>query len=266
MADIKWKRKGTRWTIKKAVSLSPIEIQRMNTEQRAELAQFLHSQFLTRNAQFKRSGTQGYALTKLIDDMKFVSDKFGMDMNPFDTVVRARGKSRILSSTYANRKNPQNALATYIGLMQDFFSAKSSTVKGWREIGEEQDRRLFGERVVGIRAGRRYKNRTDIRYIKEIRYRMSDAERNTFWKVYRELYKSGAWTGITSYDSEDQRTVARHWQSGDFDKKDFDAAYAAMTRLLNTRPDFLPEHKAGDFGDPTQRIEERGDFYDDAFD
>ncbi len=257
MATLSWKGTGKKWTLKSALAVNPIELARMNTPQRAELAQFFRNQYVTRLRSFQRAGTTGYALVKLEEDMKEVRDKMGINMNPLDLVVRAKGKRRVLGEAYADRKNPQNALATYVTLMQDFFSAKSSTVKGWRQIGEEQDRRLFGEKIVGIRKGRSYKNRTQIRYVKDIAHRMSDEERIMFWKVYREAYRSD-WVALWSYSSADQKEFASKWMAGDFNHLDFEEAYVRMASLLDARPDVLPEHAGGVWGDPTLPNEEGG--------
>lgn len=237
MASLTWAPTGAKWTLKKALAIGPLKLLSMRTEERAELAQFLRSQYAARRAQFTRAGVTGYAMVKLEEDMQEVSEKLGIDMNPHDTVVRTRGGKRYLSKVYAERKNPQNVLATYITLMQDFFNSKSSTVKGWRKIGLEQDLRLFGAKSK--------------RASKTPKYRMSDDERVNFWKVYHELTKT-EYTKVQDYSSESQYMVAQLWQSGDFDKSDFEVAYARLSELLNSRPDFLPESSPGDPKDPFQ--------------
>ena len=223
-AKVKWRPLKAKWTLAKALAVDPLQLKSMATPQKAELAQFLHSQFSARLSQFTRAGTVGYAVAKLAEDMDFSSKKMLMDMNPFDNIVTTRGKNRVLARAYANRKNPQNALSTYITLMQDFFSSKSSTVKGWRSIGYEQDKRIFGE----VKVGRK----------KVLKYQMTDAERINFWRVYKELYKTD-WIPITSYSSESQREVGQLWVSGDFNKLDFDEAYAKLAELLDIILDYI---------------------------
>ncbi len=257
MADTRWKGVGRKWTLKKALDVSPLAILKMDTRSRAELAQFLYTQYRARERTFIKSGVTGYAMVKLKEDMTALNNKLGMDMTLDSPIVTNKGRMRVLSPTYADRKNPQNALMTYITLLQDFFTAKSSTVKGWKQIGEDQDRRLFGERVVSVSAGRKYKNRTVLKYKTEIAHRMSDAERVMFWKVYREAYKAD-WVNIHSYSSNDQREFATLWMNGTFNHMDIEEAFNAMSKLLSERPDFLPEHPPGVWDDPTALNEEGG--------
>ena len=257
MAETKWKRAGKKWTLKEALSVGPIRLRGMKTEERAELAQFLKSQFTLRLNQFTKAGTIGYAVHKLAKDMEHVSAKLGMKMDPFMNVVTRKGKTRVLAANFAERKNPQNALATYITLMQDFFTAKSSTVRGWREIGENQDRQLFGE-ITTIKPGRLFKKKQNLIYEKQIAYRMTDAERITFWTVYDMLRKT-RWTPLTQkYAAGGQKDFSTLWMTGSFDKRDIEAAYAEMSRLMQGQLDHIEEHKSGDSLDPTRQDEEGG--------
>ena len=210
----------------------------MNTPERAELAQFLRNQFNTRLRTFTKAGTLGFAVTKLVDDMSEVSENLMINMNPSDPIVTSKGKQRVLAREYAMRKNPQNALASYVVLMQDFFKAKSSTVAGWRKIGKEQDERIFGTHKEGRKT--------------VANYQMTDEERTNFWKVYRELYRTD-WISIHDYSSDSQREVGSFWQSGTFDKADFESAYNALVEKLNAKPKFLPEHEPGNENDPFQQ-------------
>lgn len=244
-AKVKWRPLKAKWTLAKALAVDPLQLKSMATPQKAELAQFLHSQFSARLSQFTRAGTVGYAVAKLAEDMDFSSKKMLMDMNPFDNIVTTRGKNRVLARAYANRKNPQNALSTYVTLMQDFFNSKSSTVKGWRSIGYEQDKRIFGEIKVGRKT--------------VLKYQMTDAERINFWRVYKELYKTD-WVPITSYSSESQREVGQLWMSGDFNKLDFDEAYAKLAELLDARPDVIKESAPGNPADFSQQGGVGGDY------
>lgn len=243
-AKLSWRPLKAKWTLSKALAVDPLQLKSMATPQKAELAQFLRNQFSSRLSQFTRAGTVGYAVAKLAEDMDSSSKKMLMDMNPFDPIVTTRGKNRVLARAYANRKNPQNALATYITLMQDFFNSKSSSVSGWREIGYEQDKRIFGTGKVGRKT--------------VLNYQMTDAERINFWRVYKELYKTD-WIPITSYSSDSQREVGQLWMSGDFSKLDFEAAYAKLAELLDARPDVIKETKPGNPADFTRQAGVGGD-------
>lgn len=63
----------------------------------------------------------------------------------------------------------RNQLVLEIVMLQDFFNAKTSTVKGIREVYKEQDKRIFGEDRRGRPA------RT-----------MSQEERDRYWALYNE--------------------------------------------------------------------------------
>ena len=258
MVKISWKSTGRKWNLEAATHVGLAELMRMNTQERAELAQFLRNQFNTRVNSFVRANTIGYAISKLVQDMTDVSEKLGVNLDPFSPVVIQRGRTRILSSVFSERKNPQNALASYITMMQDFFQAKSSTVKGWREIGKEQDERIFGL-VTKVLPGRKYKKKQNIKYVTTLKYEMSDAERIMFWKVYREITKTG-WTSINDYSSDSQRLFGTKWMSGDFNHLDFEEAYKRMEELLNAKPESIEEHVPGIAGDFFQQ---EGGFDDD---
>lgn len=258
MATISWKSTGRKWNLEAATNVGLLTIMKMKTEERAELAQFLRNQFNTRVNSFIRANTVGYAVSKLVEDMANVSEKLGVDLDPFDPVVVAKGRRRYLSPAFADRKNPQNALASYITMMQDFFKSKSSTVKGWREIGKEQDERIFGL-VTRVIPGREYKKRQNIKYETRLKYEMTDAERIMFWKVYRDIQKTG-WTSINDYSSGSQRIFGTKWMSGDFNHLDFEEAYARMVDMLNEKPASIEEHAPGIAGDFFQQ---EGGFDDD---
>lgn len=252
MAITSWKGSSTKWTLQAALDVSPMRLAIMDTQKRAELAQFLQGQVSRRLATFQRAGENGYAVWKLGEDFQKINEKLNIDMSPYEPVLKVKGRTRTLSPIFADRKNPQNALAGYINIMQDFLSAKSSTVKGWRKIKEAQDYRLFGweERVPTKKVG----NRQYYKTVKHLDYRMSDEERKTFWKVYRELYKS-PWNPINSYDSDIQRKFGSIWVTGKFDKTDFETALAKMQEMIDERPDFLRESAPGTSGDPTVRAQ-----------
>ena len=82
MATLRWKPLKSRWTLAKALAVGTMELNRMNTPERAELAQFLRNQFSTRLRTFTKAGTLGYAATKLVDDMTEVSENLMINMNP----------------------------------------------------------------------------------------------------------------------------------------------------------------------------------------
>ena len=265
MAKISWSGPSKKWTLKEAASVSPMRIAIMDTRKRAELAQFLRNQFQTRLSQFAQAGEIGYALAKLGEDFEKLNARLGIELNPFDNVLTGK-KVRKLSPVFANRSNPQNALGAYINIMQDFFNAKTSTLKGWRRVKEAQDYRLFGhdEQIPGRKVG----NRQYYRTVHVIDYEMTDAERIVFWRTYQSLKKSG-WTEINSFDSDVQRKFGTVWRTGKFDKTDIEAAYNEMLKIFDTRPESLRESAPGNVTDPTRpdRVSGTvdgldGDYYD----
>lgn len=261
--DISWKGRGRKWSLAAAQNVGLLELMKMNTRQRAELAQFYRNQFILRTDQFARSGRVGYALAKVLKDMEDVNKKLNFHMDPFNPIVVTHKSVHYLSPEWAERKNPQNALASYINIMQDFFKAKSSTVKGWNAIGLAQDKRLFGTLVTNVsryhwkrnpdgsyalnEKGRRIKE-WYTQTVEHPEYSMSDAERIMFWRVYEEVRKTG-WNGINDYSSDSQRLFATKWQKGDFNRLDFESAYKVLTDMLDERPKGFEEHVPGIKGD-----------------
>ena len=250
MATISWNNPGkSKWTLKEALEVSPMRLAVMNTEKRAELAQFLRNQFKSRMSQFTRAGEISPALSTLSYDFTELNKKLGMDLDPFENVVTGNRKLHKLAGDFATRSNPQNALAAYITVMQNFFASKTSTLKGWRDYKQEQDYRLFGhiekEKSKYVRGRQYYRNK------KVLDYEMTDAERVVFWKVYRDLKKSG-WTEINSYDSDIQRKFGSVWRTGKFNKEDIEEAYAKMLEVFDNRPESMRENAPGTSGDPTQ--------------
>lgn len=244
MAKTTWKGAGRRWTVSDVVELGPLAINRMNTQEKAELAQFLSNQYNARLRQFTKAGVESYAFEKYTRGVEEWARVFGVNINAGDKIVYTKGKQRYLNPELASKKNPQNILGGYIMQLQALLKSKTGTVKGWRDVAKAQDIRLFGgvQRGKGIQPKRR----------------MSDDERKIFWRVYQELKRSG-WTSTSLYGSDVQKLYASKWISGDFSKVNFDEAYATMLKIMNESPDFIHESKEGSTGDPTQREDAFGD-------
>lgn len=230
MADTHWMRKGMkRWTIKEAMGVSLIDRLNMSTPERANLAQFLQNELIKRERQFKRAGIKGFALTKLEQEWGVVEEFTGISLHT--PIIEQWGKFDALSPSYMAMRNPSNQLSSYIAHLLDFFAAKSSTVRGWRAIGLEQDNRLFGKQYqTGKRAGQWY----------GAKMHLTDEERTRFWQLYHELYNAG-WSGIHDYSSESQREVASFFIKGQFNKdEDISRAVAAWRQLKNNVPESYP--------------------------
>lgn len=252
---IRWKSIPNKWTLKEATEIGTFAILKMNTQERAELAQFLHNQFNLRANTFVRANSIPYAFTKIGQDYYkeitvdghplSIASRMGIELD--DNVVVYNGRYRTLNPALAEKSNPQNALISYIILHQDFFRAKSSTVTGWREIGKKENMRLFGtvERTRRVQyidenGKRRYRYETfDVP-----KYEMAEAERRAFWSVYEEARKT-PWISINDYSSDSQREFARVWMKGNFNHTDFESALKAVEEILDKRPRFLREKAVG---------------------
>lgn len=204
-----WNRKNNKkWTIREAMKLSLTDRLNMDTHERAVLAQFLQNELRKRERQFERAGIKGFALTKLENEWEIVEEFTGIGLHT--PIIEKFGKVDELSQPYMELRNPSNQLSSYISHLLDFFGAKSSTVRGWREIGIEQDNRLFGKQYqTGKKAGQWY----------GAKVHLTDEERTMFWELYHELVSAG-WSGINDYSSESQREVASFFIRGKFSKDD----------------------------------------------
>ena len=248
MAENMWERRDVRrWNIKDAMNVSLSEILHMTLPERAELGQYLQNQLRKRYEQFSRARTKGYALTKLEDEYRPVAELTGIDL--LTPIVEPGKRFNMISADYYRLRNPNNRLLGYITDLQDFFKSRSSTVRGWREIGREQDNRLFGEQYkTGRRAGQWY----------GAKYHLTDEQRTMFWRLYDELYKAD-WSGINNYSSESQRQVAAFFIKGNFDpNEDIQKAVALWKARRETTPESfaLDENASGPFGRENESVKE----------
>lgn len=261
---VSWKRPDKKWTMNEAVRLSTIDVMRMNVGERAELAEFLRQQFIRRRGQFERAGLNSFAFTKLEDDIDLVrrSDKIsGTIWNVTDKyfdepiIYRFSNGDRELTANWAYLQRPANSLASYISVLQDFFLAKSSTVRGWKEITAEQDARLFG---VKTRRRRRVLNSDGKTYHYEYvevyenpTRRMTDAERTQFWRLMRQ-YRESAWDREHGYSSESQRELAAYIVDGQISlSEDLEEAESKLYNLIHGLPETAPVVR-GEPGNPTR--------------
>ena len=128
-------------------NLDPAEIGKMNTSEVKNILEQARKKYDTRVKQFDKQGRffYSYARTKMDDYYNDV------------------GKPSI------NRISRNRAMAELFRL-QEFFSAKTSDVKGAREVNKEQDRRIFGVDKNGKPLGK-----------------MTSAERKAYWDLYDEF-------------------------------------------------------------------------------
>lgn len=261
-----WKVTGRKWTLSEAANLSPMSIATMNVGERAELASFLYRNFNLRVASFVRANEIPFALTKILRDFNRIQTSTDLPfsrraLNLEQAPAYVRKGHIYLSSMFDNNQYAGASLASYIAQLQAFFRSKSSTVSGWRQIGLEQDLRLFGYKMTP--RARTY-NATV-----EPAYRLTDDERRKFWAIWDEAKRAG-WENLFGYDSgQAHRELASMWRSGNFSSMDIDDAYIKMEKLMrekaNKVPGYYEEHKPGTDSDPIQRgdeIAEEGDYFD----
>ena len=259
-----WQRPNKKWTLNEAIRLDTVDIMRMNTVERAELAEFLRQQFIRRRGQFERAGLKSFAFVKLEDDIDRVrhSDKvkgtiWNVTDKYFDNPVinRFRDGTSHLEANWAYLQRPANSLTSYIVTLQDFFNAKSSTVSGWKKITAEQDARIFG--VQNMRR-KRVMNSDGKTYHYEYvpvyenpKRRMTDDERTQYWRLMRQ-YKDTAWDKEHGYSSESQRELAGYISSGKISlTEDLEEAEDKLYNLIHGLPETAPVVR-GDPGNPTR--------------
>ncbi len=253
-----WKIKGMRkWTLDTAINVSFMQINKMKLPERAELANFLQSALKRRVSSYNRAKAYNhpYAYTKLQEDFKELENisEYGFDFNS-PIIEKSRGK-HTLSPEYTKLDNPNAKLMSYIIQVQDFFSAKTSTVKGWKEVIRNESMQLFGYREYNTKRGSRI----------VLNHMMTEKEREMFWKLFEEIRKSGK---TTIYDSEAMRETGftRIWQEKlKINEWNFDDLTSMMNKMLKElRNNGVPvrdfeEHTSGRNNDPFQQEEETGD-------
>lgn len=236
---MEWKNKPRKWTIKEATSIEGMSVRKLSMQDKADLAHFLYTNYQRRLGQFSRAGREGYAQHVIQKKFDRLNEKGRMMYTLQEDPLTIRGKTRILSNALAGAENPNAALTNYILMFQDFFKSESSTVKGWKRITENQDKRLFG-----------IKNR--LGNWSRPAHRMADAERIRFWSVYDELVNTG-WTTINDYSSDSQRAVAALWLTEGLTDANFETAYHRLQELLDARPVALRESPPNVSSDPIQQ-------------
>lgn len=286
MADYseRWKGTGRKWTLAEAKNLNILEIGKMDLQSKAELAQFYYRQFNLRANSFVKAQRVPYAFSKLLRDFDSLSksDKANPLMREVSLdspVVAASGRYRTLSEPWASMTNPRQSLTSYILRMQDFFNAKTSTLKGWESVGLKQDMRLFGADAVFSKKygyvidenGKRRRVEKAGPFVEmRPRYRMTDSERVKFWAIV-DLAKEAGWMNKFGYSSEQMhRQIASLWLSGELNIDDIDAAYDRILEMLEIKRSDerrYPEHAPRKNGDPIQPDEDEdaleGDYFED---
>lgn len=172
-----------KWTMRKVKNLSLDDISRMKLPERADLAQYMYKQFQRRVNEAARAIVMPYGIKKMYMDFEkrysdiidvngkqmSIGEFLGIDLDK--PITKSHKGSISLAEPYASMRYANQSLFAYINQMRDFFSWKSSTVKGWEAITLEQDKRLFGE-----------ENGSPLR-------RMDEFQRIQFWSAIDEIRK-----------------------------------------------------------------------------
>lgn len=275
MAD-KWKSLKHKWTLEEAQKLGTLSIAKMPLSEKAELAQFYYRQFGLRANSFVKAMTIPYAFHKIYIDF----DKIAKSPNVSDDrrnlsleapIVVRKGKYRTLAEPFANMDNPSAALNYYITRMQSFFSSKSSTVKGWKEVAERQDMELFGVNanqyrkytyVIDENGKRRRKELLGAFFHVTPKYRLTDSERVKFWSIV-DLAKDAGWLNRFGYSSaQTHRQIASLWMSGFLDHDDINSAYDEILKIIESKDNLrhkYPDIIKGEPGSPFGQSDGKGE-------
>lgn len=233
-----------KWTMRKVKALSLDDISRMTLPERADLAQYMYKQFQRRVNEAARAMVLPYGIKKMYMEFEkkysdiidvggkemSIGEFLGIDLDKPITVSKKRNIS--LAEPYASMKYANQSLFAYINQMKDFFSWKSSTVKGWQAITLEQDKRLFG-----VENGRPL-------------HRMDEYQRIQFWKAIDEI--RGWSTNALDYEHSEPLVTADFITLFDenrhLDWSDLTALSQAVEDIINGREMQFPEYSPDDRG------------------
>ena len=275
----KWKT-TRRWNMKDALEMDNLQIQWMSLEERADLAQYLHKQYMRRVAEANKAGFTPYGITKLqkeygkryssivnIDGQEMtVGDYIGISLE--NDITTRSGNMRTLASPYDNMPYVHNTLYGYIRQLQEFFTWKSGTVKGYQRIIDEQDKRLFGShREEFVTKGGRtiHRNVANAHFTEEQRERfwaaIDEARRrssNLLDSFHSEALREGNWIQLLFKEDKDHNLVPR----GDIQWDDPVKLLEAVEKVLNKEDlDFEEEEPTeviGNVGGPFGQVQEGG--------
>lgn len=238
-----------RWTMKRAMSLELNDLLKMKKEERAELAQFFQNMYKRRVAQAKKAGIEPYGITHIRE--QFEKRNLGIAV---DTPILKNGK---LTPEWERLNFPHNTLTAYNSMMQDFFTWKSNTVKGWRDLRLKESIGLFGREWIKDEKGHRHL---------VPRHILTEEERKQFWKLYHELLNREAnnilpsETKGTNYEKIKEYGLASMWlkmrEKRDLADMDLTSLVLSMEESLKENKVKFVEHaedmsKPGDGNDPT---------------
>lgn len=248
--DDKWKL-TKKWTMREVnklkiplrmgygVTYDKSAIDEMSLHELADLSQYLQDMYKRRVREAKKTGVTPYGIIKLqneynkqFDDIIDVNGKKmsigeALGINLDSPITKGVKGSRVFSQSYANMRYARQSLEGYINSMLNFFSWKSSTVKGWEAITKAQDIRLFGVDEKGAPLKR-----------------MSDEQRTKFWSAIDELRKRS--TNALDYEHSEPLVTA-NWltlfdENADINWNDPTSLMLAMEKIINGEELIFPEY------------------------
>lgn len=257
---------GKKWTLAEAQAITPLKLAAMDVLERAKLAQFYQNYLNLRVASYRKANVEPFAFTKLVDDFdKAMSRGKRNSAGLFDRIVTTKGNIGELTDAYKDLRDPSAAINQYIYRMKAFFSAKSATILGWKEITKAQDIRLFGatydfkSRYVMETGpdGKRHRVYLGGPFVDiKPKATLSDEERKKLWQII-DLAKDAGYMNVFGYSSEQaHRELASMFKAGEFSADDIDKANAQILAMIKRKQGLetaYEEHAPGVSGDVFQR-------------
>lgn len=250
-----------KWTLKEAQEVTPLKLASMPISEKAELAQFYQNYLNLRVASFRKAKVTPFAYTKLEDDFKKASEKLKLNNGLFDRIL-VKGN---LSPEYQKLNDPSASLNQYIYRMKGFFSSKSSTVSGWREITKAQDIQLFGAEYRFINKyvyekggdGKRHRVYLSGPFVDIVpKATLTEDERKKLWQII-DLAKDAGFMNVFGYSSDQaHRELATMFKAGEFSTDDIDKANSQILAMIQHKQGLetaYEEHAPGVSGDVFRR-------------
>lgn len=166
-------------TATKLISLTPPEINKLTRNELAFLVSSTETTIQRRMKTIKKAGKYSWSAENYIGSKK--------------SSYKVRGKNR-------------NQLLAQAFNQQSYLSAKSSTLKGIKQIEKSQDKRLFGTTKSGKAKGT-----------------LSTSERSKMWELYSEFMEDSRyskWGAILGYNQL-QKFFAEQVASKEYNKEDY---------------------------------------------
>lgn len=212
-----------RWTVKQLEKLEVEDVLKMDTVERAYVADALSRATKTRLRNIEKSGLFSNAQEKLRENFEDFKNREGTPIAPTDTVLLKLPKETkysrqdyIINPTLAEFSSTGNALTSFIARELDFIKSKTSTVTGIKDTNRRQSIAIFGaktykevrdkDRLVSPAASEMFEKTDSGHYQRTLDYEripgkryyepsqpnhlLSNDERKLFWQVVHEIEKT----------------------------------------------------------------------------